>query len=206
MVEFSLSPCVCGGPSGYMYLPRLCRINQRTGRALLDDPNPPPPESYLGLPIIKAELDTLAAMPELQENRYQRPIAAILNWTFPVLEGFITARGGRNSLTIPDFTVSKVQQVPNGRANNWEFLLVESKALGHPWDPTYDQLVNAWEVITNDSKKVYGMIHIGMAIKFYKFEPDQVQELTGKFHLIHDAKEITDRLVWIKQNPLPVVR
>lgn len=202
MVEFSPSLCVFEGPSGYIYLPRLCRINQRTGRVLLDDPKPPPPESYLDMPIIKLGLDKLAAVPELPENLYQRPIGAILNWTFPVLEGFSAARGGWNSLTIPDFTFTKVEQVPKGRAKNWEVLLVESKALGHPWGSAYDQLVNAWEVNTNDSKNVYGMIHIGMDIKFYKFESGQVQELTGKLHLINDAKEITDRLVWIKQNPL----
>ncbi|KAI9879006.1 MAG: hypothetical protein M1830_009875 [Pleopsidium flavum] len=179
--------------------------NQRTGRATWMDPNPPPPQSYLDMPVIQADIDMLTAVPESRENQFRKPVSAILSWIFPVAEGYQVTQEVGTQNTVPDFTVFKVSRVAIGNAHNYEIMMVESKKRDGAWGSTMDQAVNHFEETSNESKKVYGMVHIGLEVAFYRYDVGRVDDLSGRLHLVNHAIEVTNWLVWIKQNPLPVI-
>ncbi len=182
------------------------RNNTRTGRAVLMDPNPPPPQTYLDLPIIKADIEMLLAVPESQENQYRKPISAILNWVFPVTEGYqVTQEVDTSIVGIPDSTVFKVRRAPMGQLETYEVMMVESKGLGKPWGSTTDDAITYFENTGNESKQIYGMVHIGLELQFHRYIRPQASQLSGRLQLVRDAQQITDMLLWIKQNPLPYV-
>lgn len=172
---------------------------------MLLDPNPPPPQSYLDLPVIQACFNMLVAAPEPGEREFRRPISGILDWIFTVAEYFQVTQRVRLEDVIPDFTVLKLLRPPMGKYRKFEVMVVETRPAGKPWGPTYDQMIEHFEANSNDSKNVYGMIHIGMEVRFYKYEFGQVHDLSGRLHLLDQAKDVTGWLVWIKEHPLQYI-
>ncbi len=181
------------------------RNNTRTGRVVLFDPNPPPPRTYLDMPVIRAHIDMLIAKPELQENQYRRAISGVLTWAFPLAESYKVTLEATAHQGMPRFTVFKMLRVPMGPDREYEVVMVESKTLGKPWASTTDKAITHFEDTSNESKQVYGMVHCGLEVQFHRYIRPQVNQLSGRLHLVRDAQQVTDMLLWIKQNPLPCV-
>ncbi|KAL1800296.1 hypothetical protein ACET3X_000638 [Alternaria dauci] len=179
--------------------------NSRTGRAVLINPNPPPPQTYLDDINIKAALDLLVRVPDSGEHIYRRPIGDILRFIFPSSEGYSVVQETVSVNTHPDFCLFKVSQRPGGTLYQYEFMLVESKKPGEAWASTEDHLHDHLEGNGNDSKNCYGMVQIGLDVHFYKYENSNFSRIGGRMHLINDANNV---VVWgrhIKDNPMPFV-
>lgn len=157
------------------------------------------------VPIFRLLLNKLVAEPEPvgnQERRAMPPILTMLNWMFPLTEHFantpkikITA-----AANIPDITV---EFLGPDDIEDYPILFVGHRGMGTSWGLTYDQMTGHFRA--SSCGNVYGMIHIGMEVKFYKYEDGQAHDLSEKLHLVDRAKEVTAWWVWIKENRLPHV-
>ncbi|KAF4952092.1 hypothetical protein FSARC_12724 [Fusarium sarcochroum] len=178
--------------------------NQRTGRIVLSDPNPPPLQSYLDATNVKVHLKTIERNPSAGESIHRRVMRAILSWLFPESEGYEVVqeedRGNR-----PDFVVFKISCRPGGSSYSYDFCIVESKAAGAPWGSTEDQCASACFTTENDVKRVYAMVHIGTQMGFYTYEDGNFSGLSGKLHLRDDADTIMEWAQYIKDRPYPFV-
>ncbi|KAI0508243.1 hypothetical protein F5B22DRAFT_650097 [Xylaria bambusicola] len=144
--------------------------NDRTGRAVLMDPNPPPPQSYLDNDNVKAGLELLTRVPDSKEHLYRRSMGSILRFMFPEREGFDVVQETEGDNSRPDFSTLKVSQRPGGTLYQYDFMLTESKKMGQPWGATEDQLQDHLAGNGNESKNCYGRIQIGLLAQFYKYE------------------------------------
>lgn len=147
------------------------RNNTRTGRAVLENPCPPPPRTYLDIVNVKAALDLLLRFPESQEHVYRRPMGGILRFIFPESEGDdVVGETVDNSSTRADFCTFKVSRRPDGTFYEYEYLLTESQKIGQPWGSAEDQLYNHLSGNGNHTKSCYGMVQIGLEVQFFKHE------------------------------------
>lgn len=181
------------------------RLNQRTQRAVLQDPNPPPPQTYLDHPHIIAHMGVVEKTPNSPEALYRRVLNSILKELFPTSEGFDVTQEETNVNTKPDSTIFQISSRPGGSLYAYEFCLVESKKHAQSWTATEDQLANHTFNSDNDSKQVYGIVHIGMEIKIYRSDRGTLTPLNQKMHLRRDVHTITQWAQHLKQNPLPFV-
>ncbi|KAF1840529.1 uncharacterized protein K460DRAFT_421469 [Cucurbitaria berberidis CBS 394.84] len=179
--------------------------NSRTGRAVLINPNPPPPQTYLDDINVKAVLDLLVRVPDSGEHIYRRPIGDILRFIFPSNEGYSIVQETVSVNTEPEFCLFKVCQRSGETLYQYEYMLVESKKLGEAWEPTENHLHNHLEVNGNDSKNCYGMVQIGLHVQFYKYERFSFSKVGGRMHLINDANNVVACGRNIKENPLSFV-
>jgi hypothetical protein len=183
----------------------LYRNNSRTGRAVLINPNPPPPRTYLDDINVKAALDLLVRVPESDEHVYRRPIGDILRFFFPPSEGYSLVQETVSINSEPDFRVFKVSQRPGGTLYQYEFMLVECKKPGEGWGATEDHLHGHLEGNGNDSKNCYGMVLVGLIMQFYKYENHTFRGFGGQMHLINDVDNVVAWGRHIKDNPMPFV-
>lgn len=183
----------------------VCRNNQRTGRARLDDPNPPPPQTYLDNRHVRAHIAVLQATPNSREHVYRRPMLGILEFLFPQDKGYYVVQETTGDDTTADFTAFKVACRPGGTDYEYEFLLAESKRLGEPWGSTEDQCFRHCFGNTNDSKNVYAMVHIGLEVQFYKYENSNFSRVGGRMHLVNDVQAVTAQANYIRSHPMPFV-
>ncbi|KAI3338037.1 hypothetical protein F4824DRAFT_499816 [Ustulina deusta] len=179
--------------------------NDRTGRAVLMDPNPPPPQSYLENDNVKAGLELLTRVPDSKEHLYRRPMGSILRFMFPERERFDVVQETESDNSRPDFSTLKVSQRPGGTLYQYDFMLTESKKMGQPWGATEDQLQDHLAGNGNESKNCYGMIQIGLLVQFYKYEGGICSKVGGQMHLIRDVHDIMLWGQYLKENPLPFV-
>ncbi|KAF1959987.1 hypothetical protein CC80DRAFT_490013 [Byssothecium circinans] len=179
--------------------------NSRTGRAVLINPNPPPPQTYLDDINIKAGLDLLYRLPDSPEHIYRRPTGDILRFIFPSSEGYSVVQETVSVNTQPDFCLFKVCQKPGGTLYQYEFMLVESKKAKVAWGATEDHLRDHLEGNGNDSKNCYGMVQIGLDVQFYKYEDREFSKVGGQMHLINDVNHVMAWGRYIKDHPMPFV-
>lgn len=166
------------------------------------DPHPPPAQAYLELPAVQSPLRALQKVPESHENLYRMLMSAILQYTFPVSEGYNVVQELKDEDSHPDFTALRVLCSPGGSVYSYELLMVESKKKGEPWGATEDQLYNHLEGCTNEAKNVYGMVHIGLEVKFFKYEEPNFTVLSGKLRLVQDVHEVSSWFNYAKTNAL----
>ncbi|KAI1174446.1 hypothetical protein F4777DRAFT_385104 [Nemania sp. FL0916] len=180
--------------------------NNRTGRSILNDPNPPPPRTYLDDNSIMAAIAACQRVPESNEHIYQRPLGDILRFMFPRREGFDVAQDAPGDSNFPDFTTLMRTRPPGGLYHQNDYLLTESKKKGTPWGATEDQLLSHLQMNGNKSKNCYGMIQIGLLVRFYKYESGVFEKLADKkFHLVDDVDEVLQWGQWLKANPMPFI-
>ncbi|KAF2466098.1 uncharacterized protein BDR25DRAFT_345705 [Lindgomyces ingoldianus] len=177
--------------------------NNRTGRAVLINPNPPPPQTYLDDINVKAALNLLIKIPDSSERIYRRPIGDILRFIFPSSEGFSVVWEAVSVNTQPDFYVFKVLQRPGRSLYQYEYMLMECKKAGESWEHTKDHFYKHLAENGNDSKNCYGMVQIGFNVQFCKYENYNFSEVGEVMHLINNANDV---IAWgrhIKDNPMP---
>ncbi|KAF2801022.1 hypothetical protein K505DRAFT_369767 [Melanomma pulvis-pyrius CBS 109.77] len=179
--------------------------NNRTGRAVLIDPNPPPVRTYLDDISIKADLELLVRVPESGEEIFRRPIGDILRFIFPRSEGFSVVQETVAINTHPDACLFKVSQRPGGSLYKWEYMLVECKKQGQSWVVTEDHLLDHLQGNGNDSGNCYGMVQVGFDVQFYKYENSNFSKVGGRMHLINDANNVLAWGRYIKDNPMSFV-
>ncbi|KAE9382183.1 hypothetical protein N431DRAFT_476834 [Stipitochalara longipes BDJ] len=179
--------------------------NQRTGRARLDDPNPPPPATYLNNHHVAARISALESNPRSPEHLYRRMINGILQSIFTPEEGFSVMQEDSTANLQPDFTVLKLIARPGGSAYEYDYLIGETKAPGESWTTFEQHLQSACAPNVNDTKNIYGMLHIGFAIQFYKHENFQFQRIGDRMHLVDDVHNVIAWGEHIKANPMPFV-
>ncbi|KAL5315382.1 hypothetical protein ACEPPN_016249 [Leptodophora sp. 'Broadleaf-Isolate-01'] len=142
--------------------------NQRTGRARLSDPNPPPPQTYLDNPHVRAWLTVVQRYPESIEPLYRRVLSEILQQLFTRQDGFTLVQEDSSGNLRPDFSVFRLLCRPGGSDYEFELLFAEVKTIGAAWGSTEEHLESVCENNDNDSKNVYAMIQVGLKVKFYK--------------------------------------
>ncbi|TVY59709.1 hypothetical protein LSUE1_G009511, partial [Lachnellula suecica] len=146
------------------------RRNQRTGRAVLLDPNPPPPRNYLEVTNVATHLRLVERVPDSPEALYRRPMMGILRFLFPDSQGFdvlqeeVVPIDGK-----PDFVIFKISCRPGGSTYAYEFCIVESKRMGKPWGSTEDQCREYCTNHADPNYAAYAIVHIGLEIRFYKY-------------------------------------
>jgi len=130
---------------------------------------------------------------------------AILRWLFPQQEGFdVVQEGHRDSR--PDIVVLKICCRPGGSDYSYDFCVVESKTLGQPWDSTEDQCASKCASIDNETRNIYAIVHIGMHLAFYQYDDGTLSQISGRLHLRNDVHQVMDWALYMKENPLPIVR
>lgn len=129
---------------------------------------------------------------------------AILRWLFPESEGYDVVQEEQRGVT-PDFMVFKICCRPGGSDYSYDFCVIESKPAGHPWGSTEDQCFSQCDVLENEVRKVYAIVHIGMKIAFYKYDNGDFSQMSGRLHLRNDAQDIMGWAEYLKDNPLPIV-
>ncbi|KAF2024865.1 hypothetical protein EK21DRAFT_117380 [Setomelanomma holmii] len=179
--------------------------NKRTGRAVLINPNPPPPQTYLDDLNVQAGINTLTRVPESDEHLYRRPMMGILRFMFPSNEGYDVVQEAQGDISRSDFAVLKVLQRPGGSPNQYEIMHVESKPQKEPWGSTRDQLLDHLTGNGNDSGNCYGMVHIGLEVQFYRYNEYAFDSVSPKMHLVDDVASVIQWGAYVKSNPLRLV-
>ena len=181
------------------------RNNSRTGRAVLFDPNPPPPRTYLDDRAIRAHINVLQSVPESLEHMYRRPMAVILQLLFPLSEGYSVVRETNTETTRPDFTTFKFLRRPGGTLHSYEFLMVESKGNRKLFENVEPQCNDHLANCNNESKNAYGIIQCALEVQFYKHENFRFQSISPTLHLVDDAAQIMDMFRHLKDHPMSFV-
>ncbi|TVY23755.1 hypothetical protein LHYA1_G007432 [Lachnellula hyalina] len=177
--------------------------NQRTRRARLDDPNPPPPATYLDDPHVTARVSVLERTPQSPELLYRRVMCGILQWVFRSNEGFSVLQEGMAADLHPDFTVFKVLRRPGGSLYEYDFLVGETKVPGEAWGAFTDHLHTVCANNNNDSKNVYGLLQIGFEIQLYKHENQRFEAISERMHLVRDVQSVIAWFQHVKARPMP---
>ncbi|KAH7395441.1 hypothetical protein BKA64DRAFT_59225 [Cadophora sp. MPI-SDFR-AT-0126] len=179
--------------------------NQRTGRASLTDPNPPPPATYLADPFVAARISVLQRSPASPEPLYRRMMSAILQWMFTPNEGYSVVQEDMAANLHPDFTVFKLLTRPGGSFYEYDFLLGETKVPGASWSTFAEHLHTVCANNDNDTNNVYGMLQVGFEIQFYKHENYRFEAIGGRMHLVNDVNNVMAWAQHMKANPMPFV-
>ena len=88
----------------------------------------------------------------------------------------------------------------------YEFLIVDTRPLNDQWGT--EMFPERYVPITNESKQVYGMVHVGPHVQFYKWnfnETNSWELLGGTYLIVDNADMIMDWLKRMKGNPFPVM-
>lgn len=102
----------------------------------------------------------------------------------------------------PAFSIHKLLCRPDGSDYEFEFMFAESKVPGEPWESTEEHLQSACAEVDNESKNVYGMIQIGLKVKFYKHENFVFTHLSPVMDLVTEVRDVTAWANYIKSHPL----
>ncbi|KAI9825602.1 MAG: hypothetical protein M1819_000498 [Sarea resinae] len=176
--------------------------NDRTGRAVLIDPNPPPPQTYLDDPVIRAHILSLQRAPESDEHLYRVPTTEVICMLFPRQEGYSVVETGVQT-SLPVITVLEVFRRPGGTLHNYEHLIVECRKMGCTVAAAEPELHDALATCNHESKNIYGLIQCGFRLQFYKHENFTFGRIGPTMHLVDDAKKVMEMLEHLKANPLP---
>ncbi|TKA44818.1 hypothetical protein B0A49_13562 [Cryomyces minteri] len=163
----------------------------------------PADRTYLDIDAIKAGLNVLSSAPTSPEYVYRRPIVGTLNWLFPLIEGYMVMLEAGGEDILPDFVTFKLGRQSGGSPHPYEVLIFACKRTGEAWSSTEDQLRSRLAKTANDSGKVYGLIQIGLEVRFYKSESSCFSAVSEKLHLVGDAQRVMNAFSYIKANPLP---
>ncbi|CZS90027.1 uncharacterized protein RCO7_02302 [Rhynchosporium graminicola] len=104
--------------------------DQRTGRAILRDPNPPPPSTYLDDPHIRSRITAIQRTPESLEPLYRRVTSEVLSYLYRRTDGFTLVQEDSADNLRPDFTIFKLLCRPGGSDYEHKLLIGEVKKLG----------------------------------------------------------------------------
>ncbi|KAH8665131.1 hypothetical protein BGZ60DRAFT_410814 [Tricladium varicosporioides] len=178
--------------------------NQRTGRARLTNPNPPPPTTYLADPHVAARISVLQRTPHSPEPLYRRMMCGILQWIFTSDEGFSVMQEDMATLHL-DFTVLRLLARPGGSTYEYDFLLGETKIPRESWSINTNHLHTVCASNDNDTKNVYGMLQVGFEVQFFKHENYQFEAIGGRMHLVNDVHNVISWARYMKENPMPFV-
>ncbi|OCK78657.1 hypothetical protein K432DRAFT_444463 [Lepidopterella palustris CBS 459.81] len=185
--------------------------NNRTGRIRRTSPNPAPPRtSYLAPNNIQANLRTVVRVPESHEYRYRRVMMSILKYFFKEADGFdVFQEESRGELSQAepraDMTVLMILNRPGGSFYAYDFCLVESKKANGNWNDTKIQLSRHCGGTKNESGQVYGIVHIGLYVQFFKAQAGVLTALSNPLHLQNDVNTVTNWFNFMKSSPLPVL-
>ncbi|RFU35283.1 hypothetical protein B7463_g1032, partial [Scytalidium lignicola] len=181
--------------------------NQRTGRARLNDPYPPPPRTYLDDRLLKAHLSLVQKTPDSPEHLYHRVLNSLLHILFTSKSGYWVIR---ESLT-PSFRSRFIvlQLFPllddDGVFHEHMFLLTECRRLGEPWELVEQHLENVCRNNDGHTKNFFAMIQIGLQVRFYRYENRTFEKISDVLDLVGDAMAVMERANYIKTHPVPVV-
>jgi hypothetical protein len=142
-------------------------------------------------------------VPDSPEALYRRPMLGILRWLFPDRMGFDVVQEDLAGKGRPDYTILKISGRPGGTDYTYTYCIVESKPAGAPWDSTEDQCHNYCSESDNESSQLYGIVHVGLETRFFKYIQGVFTPLTERLHLRRDVQDITDAAAFMKRNPLP---
>ncbi|TVY37183.1 hypothetical protein LOCC1_G008103 [Lachnellula occidentalis] len=177
--------------------------NQRTGRAVLQDPKPPVPRTYLEVPSVAAHLRVVERTPDSPKSLYQRPLSGILRFLFPDNQGFDVTRGEEvSSSGKPDFIVLKILCRPGGSTYAYELCVVNSKNIGTCWVSTENQCRNYYTDHENPDYQTYVIVHMGLEIGFYEYSQGDLSLLSGKLHVRRDVEFVIHWAEYIRNHPL----
>ena len=185
------------------------RRNNRTGRFRLDNPYPPPPQTYLDLDTVKPHLQLVERTPESREYLYRRLMVGVLRHFFKEHERFHVFQEESLGETEDDESrvdaaVLKILSRPGGSPYAYDYCLVESKKAGKSWTAAEDHLSRHCGGVTIDTKKVYGIVHVGMEIQFFRGDHGVLTQMSGRLHLRTDVAHITAMFEYLKRYPLPL--
>lgn len=103
-----------------------------------------------------------------------------------------------------DASVLKILARPGGSTYSYDYCLVESKKLGRNWAETEDQLSRHCGGTQNESRRVYGIVHVGLEIKFFRGNAGWLEGISQPLHLRRDVRTIAEWFEFLKRNPLPL--
>lgn len=185
-------------------------------------PNQALTPNYLDVSIISTFLNSRIIAPgysQVDEHPYHNLWKIIFNYTFPVIQGYavIGDEPGANR-DKPDIIVIREQTVGPLQTEVYDLLYAECKAHNQPYGSSLSQLQMACEGNSNESRKIYAMLQIGLRVWFYRFDAILVNNkyndlvpmtlqgvpFQAGLHTTNQAHLITAQLNHIKTHPLPL--
>jgi len=155
----------------YLARPKLIvfsafRKNNRTGRIRLDDPNRGPPQTYLDVITVQANLSVVERTPESAEFLYRRVMVGVLKHFFsgPYFEVYrdVCSSDVDEGVSRPDWSVVQSLSRPGGSLHQYDYCYVECKEQGRDWKEAFDDLARHCGGNGNDSGEVYGIVQVGL--------------------------------------------
>jgi hypothetical protein len=157
---------------------------------------------------VQTHLQLVERSPESHEYLYRRVMMAVLKHFFLEEDGFdILQEESRGELdqteSIVNMAVLKIICRPGGSQYSYDYCLVESKKANKSWTETEEHLRRHCAGTENQSRQVYGIIHIGLHVQFFTAQRGTLMRLSGRLHIRHDVNAITTMLGNMKRQPLP---
>ncbi|KAK2767703.1 hypothetical protein FQN54_003861 [Arachnomyces sp. PD_36] len=183
--------------------------NERTGRAVLIDPIPLSDKTYLEFDFVKALLlGKVKKAPGPLRGISDEPVIAVLSWAFQVSDGYQVVRVSDDN---PDLKLDRSTIIivmswnSGGELLDQDFTVMKSKGADASWETTADELRLTLDRHCGSSKKMCGMVCIGLEIGFYEFAGSGFSSLVRPLHLVRDAKEVVTWFEYVKaQYPSPM--
>ncbi|KAF1843366.1 uncharacterized protein K460DRAFT_407722 [Cucurbitaria berberidis CBS 394.84] len=168
------------------------------------------PHTYLDKVNVQTHLQLVERLPDSHEYLYRRVMVAILRCFFLEEKGFdVLQEESRGEVdqaeSMADMAVLQLLSRPGGSTYAYDYCLVESKKADKSWTETQDHLSRLCGGTQNDSGKVYGIVHIGLYIQFFRADSGGLTALSGGLHVRNDVNAITVMFENIKRNPLPIL-
>jgi hypothetical protein len=104
-----------------------------------------------------------------------------------------------------DMAVLKVLSRPGGSFYTYDFLMVESKRADQSWPATEIQLSRHCGGTDNPSGQVYGIVHVGLYMQFFKADRGVLTPLSARLHIRNNVNDITAWFGHVIRTPLPMV-
>ena len=130
----------------------------------------------------------------------------ILRWLFNSTDGYEVIQEDHRGDTIPDHVVFKIARRAGASFYLYDFLICECKKAGVSWTSAKEQCQTYCETTENESDEVYGMVQVGMELRFYSWRRGyDIVPLSNKLHIRQDVQEIIQWPEHLKANPLPLL-
>lgn len=151
---------------------------------------------------MRAHLKAIERAPEPSEALYRRVVGTILSWFFEAEEGYSFAFEDSRYESGPDRISFKVEYITVNPLHTHDVMIVVCKRAGESWDLAEDQCQRHCEKTDNESGQIYGMIQLGMEIKFYQWANSTLTPLGHRFQIRNDVQDITEWVNHLKAHPL----